>query len=118
MPDTVKMDVREFIRLAARKYGVPETFYSSIFGIESGWNPGIHDSNKGAIGIGQLMPATARRLGVNPRDPAQNIMGSMKLQRQLLDKYRNITGDEDKAWILAAAAYNVGEGAVEKFGGI
>jgi hypothetical protein len=118
MPDTQKMDVREFIRLAARKYGVPETFYSAIFGIESGWNPGIHDSHKGAMGIGQLMPATARRLGVNPRDPAQNIIGSMKLQKQLLDKYRSITGDEDKAWILAAAAYNAGEGAVEKHGGV
>lgn len=68
-------------------------------------------SNKGAMGLGQIMPATARRLGVsNPYDPAQSIMGQAKYMSQHLAEFKDI----DKA----LAAYNAGEGAVRKYRGI
>lgn len=119
MPDS-KIDAQQWIQMVGDQLGVPKTFRDAIFGIESaGGRPDIHDSVKGAMGPGQLMAGTAAKLGVNPRNPAENIEGSLRLQKQLLDKYRSITGgDEAKSWLLAAAAYNAGEGAVQKHGGI
>ena len=96
-------------RAAARRHGVPEDLFLRLVRQESGWNPNAR-SHKGALGLAQLMPGTARLLGVNPRDPAQNLDGGA---RYLAQQYRKF-GD----WRLALAAYNAGPGAVEKHGGV
>lgn len=78
---------------------------------ESAWNPRAV-SVKGAQGLMQLIPGTAERFGVrDPFDPAQNIEGGVKYMRWLLERY---TGDLEKA----LAAYNAGEGAVDRWGGV
>jgi soluble lytic murein transglycosylase-like protein len=78
---------------------------------ESGYDP-YAVSHKGAKGLMQLMPATAKRFGVKDVfDPAENVQGGVKYHRQLLDRY-----DGDRR--LALAAYNAGEGAVDRFGGV
>lgn len=94
---------------AARKYGVPEDLFKRLIQQESNWNPKAR-SHKGAYGLAQLMPGTARYLGVNPRDPKQNLEGGAKY---LAEQYRKF-----KSWRLALAAYNAGPGAVQKYNGV
>jgi soluble lytic murein transglycosylase-like protein len=76
---------------------------------ESGYRPHAV-SPKGAIGLMQLMPETARALGANPHDPAQNIDAGARYLAQLLKSY------DGYLW-HALAAYNAGPGAVQKYGG-
>jgi len=99
----------EVAREAARRHGVPEDLFLRLVQRESGWNPGAV-SNKGATGLAQLMPGTARRLGVDPADPLQNLEGGARYLRMMYDRF----GD----WRLALAAYNAGPEAVAKHGGV
>lgn len=100
---------QDMARSAARKHNVPEDLFLRLVHQESQFSPRAR-SNKGAIGLAQLMPDTARVLGVNPNDPKQNLEGGA---RYLSQQYRKF-GD----WRLALAAYNAGPAAVEKYRGI
>jgi hypothetical protein len=102
-------DYRQIATQAAQTYGIPVDTFLSLLGAESSWNPNAL-SPKGAIGIGQLMPATAKELGVDPYDPEQNIYGSAKYLAQQFKRF----GDP----ALAVAAYNAGPSAVAKYGGV
>ncbi|MBI2346416.1 MAG: lytic transglycosylase domain-containing protein [Deltaproteobacteria bacterium] len=93
----------------AAKYGVPVPLICGVILQESGGNPKAV-SPAGARGLMQLMPATARRMGVtNIMDPRQNIEGGVRYLRFLLDRFKGNVK-------LAVAAYNCGEGNVEKYG--
>ncbi|MBD3765056.1 MAG: lytic transglycosylase domain-containing protein [Rhodobacterales bacterium] len=96
-------------RAAARRHGVPEDLFLRLVQQESGWNPQAV-SHKGATGLAQLMPDTARALGVDMHDPEQNLDGGARYLRRMYDRFGS--------WRLALAAYNAGPGAVEEHGGI
>ncbi len=99
------------IQGAAQRYGVDPALLAGLIRAESGFNPNARSST-GALGLGQLMPATARGLGVtNPLDPAQSIAGAA---RYLSDQLRTFGGDVTKA----VAAYNAGPGAVQRYNGV
>ena len=96
---------------AARLHGVDPRLVAAVARRESAWRADVV-SNKGAIGIMQLMPDTARYLGVrNAYDPRENILGGTRYLRTLLDTFN---GDLD----LTLAAYNAGPGAVAKYRGV
>ncbi|MDG1008430.1 MAG: lytic transglycosylase domain-containing protein [Amylibacter sp.] len=94
---------------AARKYGIPIDLFNRLVQQESNWNPKTK-SQAGAIGLAQLMPLTAKSLGVDPYDPRQNLEGGARYLKQQYDKFRS--------WRLALAAYNAGPSIVEKHGGV
>ncbi|MBY0494372.1 MAG: lytic transglycosylase domain-containing protein [Cyanobacteria bacterium] len=95
----------------ARRQGVAEDLVRAVIQVESAFNPNAV-SNKGAMGLMQLMPQTATELGVkDPFDPEQNIRGGVKYLKQLLERYDNKVE-------LALAAYNAGIGNVEKYGAV
>jgi len=104
-------EYENIIRANAEKYGVSASLIKAVIHAESGYNPNAV-SRKGASGLMQLMPGTARSLKVtNCFDPKDNVEGGVKYLRFLLDTFR---GDVS----LAVAAYNAGLNKVAKFGGI
>ncbi len=100
---------RMMAKAAALRNQIPPALFDRLVAQESNWNPNAL-SHKGAIGLAQLMPATARYLGVNPRDPGQNLEGGARYLREQFKKFGS--------WRLALAAYNAGPGAVEKYNGV
>lgn len=102
--------IPQMIDEAAGRNGLPPAFVRSVARAESGFRPDVK-SSAGAIGVMQLMPATAASLKADPNDPQQNIEAGTRYLRDLLVKY---DGDAAKA----LAAYNAGPGAVDHYKGV
>lgn len=110
-PSDTDKGVRRHIQVAAARYGVDTNLVDAVAWQESRYKPHAR-SRTGAIGVMQLMPDTARQLGVrNPHDVEQNVTGGTAYLRQQLERFGNNVP-------LALAAYNAGPGAVIKHRGI
>jgi|SRR5580658_672273 soluble lytic murein transglycosylase-like protein len=110
LPTMKAASTAELVDNAARKYGLPPAFVRAVVAVESGYQADAV-SPKGAIGLMQLMPATARELGADPKIPEQNVDAGTRYLRDLLLKYDNHA-------YRALAAYNAGPGAVDKYHGV
>ncbi len=100
-----------YIDEAARLYQLPPQFIRAVVKVESNFHYDVV-SRAGAMGLMQLMPRTARSMGVrDPFDPRQNILGGTRYLRILANRF-------DGDLVRTVAAYNAGEGAVERYGGI
>lgn len=108
---TPKTEIEGFIKKYSKENNIDENLVKAVVKAESGFNSKAK-SPVGALGLMQLMPSTAKGLGVNnPLDAEQNIAGGTKYLKNLL---KNFDGKVD----LALAAYNAGSGAVKKYGGV
>ncbi|MHB8157926.1 MAG: lytic transglycosylase domain-containing protein [Desulfocucumaceae bacterium] len=104
-------DIESMVSKAAAKYGLDPGLLRAVIKVESDFNP-LAQSGAGAMGLMQLMPGTARALGVkNPFNAMENLEGGASYLRSLVDRF-------DGDLKLALAAYNAGPGAVEKHGGV
>lgn len=106
-----KTEVDDIIKKYSKENNIDENLIKAVIKAESGFNTQAK-SSVGALGLMQLMPSTARGLGVdNPLDPEQNIAGGTKYLKNLINRF-------DGRLDFALAAYNAGSGAVKKYGGI
>jgi Transglycosylase SLT domain len=106
-------DIHALIGAAAKKYQVPAAFVKSIVAAESNFNCDVV-SLKGAIGLMQLVPATAREYGADPTIPEQNIEAGTHYLKFLMQKYRK----SRHPLTCTIAAYNAGPGAVDRYRGV
>lgn len=103
-------ELETIIRRSAFEQGLSPRLVQAVVQVESGYNPKAL-SHKGAMGLMQLMPATARLLGVaDPWNPVQNVRGGARYLREQIDRFGDLT--------LALAAYNAGPTAVSRHGGV
>ena len=109
-PEPPTQDVRQLVDRAAERYGLPREILHSVAAVESSYRVDAL-SHKGAIGIMQLMPATAAELKADPHNPEENVDAGARHLRDLLLNY-------DGGLYRALAAYNAGAGAVERYNGI
>jgi soluble lytic murein transglycosylase-like protein len=107
------IDTPALIREASRKHRVPAAFIKSIVAAESNFNA-LAISAKGAIGLMQLMPATAQLFGADPAIPAQNVDAGTHYLRVLMDRYHRYRDSLRRV----IAAYNAGPGAVDHYRGV
>jgi len=105
----VPADIGAIIKKYANQYGVSEELIRALIQVESNFNPKAV-SKAGAQGLMQLMPVHTVKQGVDPYDPDQNVKTGLGYLSRLLNKYNDLE--------LALAAYNAGEGNVDKYGGI
>lgn len=106
-----RADLRQLVQTISREHGVDPKLVDALVRVESSYDPNAV-SRRGAMGLMQLMPATAKRLNVDdPFDPEKNIRGGVKEFSRLVDQY---SGNLQ----FALAAYNAGEGAVARYRGV
>jgi soluble lytic murein transglycosylase-like protein len=111
MPSWQSRDLARRVLVNAERWRIDANMLVAIVTVESHWHTHAV-SSAGAIGLGQLMPGTAALLGVNPRDPKQNLYGAARYLRGLMQRFGS------KHPSLVFAAYNAGPMAVKEYGGI
>jgi len=107
------VDTHALIHAAAKKHNIPVAFVKSIVAAESNFNPSVV-SPKGAVGLMQLMPATAKEYGADPAVPEQNVDAGTRYFSALLKRYSK----HRDGLVRAIAAYNAGPAVVDRYRGI